>query len=209
MNCFGFGRNKIRSLPSISRHEIFAQSPSRNLIPIEPLWIVDALGLPQFDPRHQHEPPIAKGNDLIEIRSRIPAADGDLTKLTQINSRFGWVMQQQVFDSRGRLLASAQASDHEYYTLAQVALPRKVAIDLPPAQLSFQIETTGYQINQPFGDSQAIFSLPQDQLPNYPLVDITDPRFSVPAFPPGNANPYNITPLSQAPKVRGLESSRR
>src|SRR4051812_45296516 len=35
-----------------ARHDAFAQSPSRNLVPIEPLWIVDALGLPQFDPRH-------------------------------------------------------------------------------------------------------------------------------------------------------------
>jgi len=193
--------------PSIyfARHEQFAQSPSRNLIPIEPLWLVDALGLPMFDPRYQHDPPTPQGNDLVEIRSRIPAADGELTKITQVHNRFGWVMQQQVFDSRGRLLASSRTSDHEFYTLAQVALPRKVAIELPPAQLAFQIETAGYQLNQPFGDAQAIFSLPQDQLPNYPLVDITDPRFAVPALPPGNANPYAVTPVSQLPKVRGLE----
>ena len=190
-----------------ARHEAFALSPSRSLIPIEPLWIVDALGLPQFNPQHRHEGPFPQGNGLLEIRSRIPAPDGEMTKLTVVNDRFGWVMKQQVFDSRGRLLATSQTFDHEYYPFAQVALPRRVAIELPPAALSFQIESAGYLINQPFADSQAIFSLPQDQLPNYPLVDITDPRFSIPVAPPGATNPYTVTPLTQVPRVRGVEQN--
>ena len=198
--------------PSIffARHEAFAQSPNRSLIPIEPLWIADALGLPRFDPRHFHEGPTAKGNGLLEIRSRIPAADGELTKITWVHERFAWVMKQQVFDSRGRLLASAEATEHEYYPHAQIALPRKVAIELPSAQLAFQVESSGYLINQPFPNSTAIFALPQDQLPNYPLLDIADPRFSIPV-PPPQANPYavNYPRTSLTPRVRGLEANRR
>jgi hypothetical protein len=174
-----------------ARHDAFAASPNRTLVPVEPLWVVDAIGLPQFDPRHVHEGPLDKGNGVLEIRTRIPSPDGELTKLTTVNSRFAWVLGQQMFDARGRLLASSQTFDHEYYPHAQVALPRRVAIELPPAELSFQIETSGYLINQPLVDSQPIFSLPTDQLPNYPVVDLNDPRYSLPVVNPAN-NPYAV-----------------
>lgn len=182
-----------------ARHAEFARSPTRTLIPVEPMWLVDALGLPQFESQHRHEGPFPKGNGIVEIRSRIPSPDGEITKLTEVHDRFAWVMKQQVFDVRGRLLASAEASEHEYYPHAQAALPRKVSIDFPPAQLSFQVQTQGYLLNQAMGDSGVLFNLPQDQLPNYPLVNICDPQFQLPVTAP----PVNPR-VSQALNYRGM-----
>jgi len=187
-----------------ARHDQFAASPNRGLIPIEPLWIVDAMGLPKFDPNHRHEGPIARGNGIMEIRTRVPAADGETTKITLINAQYAWVVQQQVFDARGRLLASAQASDHEYFPHAQAALPRKVAIELPAAQLSFTVETQGYAVNVPLGDPAALFALPHEQFPNAPLVDLADPRLAPQATaPPANQGPPSYPAASAAPRIRG------
>jgi hypothetical protein len=195
-----------------ARHDQFAHSPNRALIPVEPSWVIDAMGLCRFDPNHRHEGPDVRGNGILEIRSRIPSPEGEVTKLTQLHAKYAWVMQQTMYDARGRLMASSQASEHEYYPFAQVALPRKVAISLPPAQLDFQVETGGYAINVALGDPGALFTLPQDQFPNYPLVDLADPRLqqqaapaSAPVAPPQAAYPT----AQEAPRIRGLDSATR
>jgi hypothetical protein len=188
-----------------ARHDTYAQSPNRALLPVEPLWVVDALGLPQFDPRHVHEGPLDKGNEELEIRSRLPAPDGELTRLLTVHSRYGWVMQQQLFDARGRLLASSRTFDHEYYPHAQVALPRRVAIELPPLEMAFQLETSGYLVNQSLGDPGPLFALPTDQLPNYPVVDLNDPRIFVPVVDPAR-NPYAVPTAPNGPLTSSLRS---
>jgi hypothetical protein len=197
-----------------ARHDQFARSPNRSLIPVEPSWVIDAMGLPRFDPSHQHDGPAVKGNGILEIRTRIPTVDGDVTKLTQVHAQYAWVTQQLMYDSRGRLIAAAQASDHEYYPYAQVALPRKVTIELPPAQLAFQVETAGYSLNVPLGDPAALFALPDGQFPNTPLVDLADPRLNPQATAP-NPNPaipptaVSFPSTSQTPNIRGLEPGPR
>jgi hypothetical protein len=187
-----------------ARHDQFALSPNRSLIPVEPLWIIDAMGLPHFEPTHRHDGPYPKGNGLVEVRSRIPTAEGESTKLTLLHQQYAWVMQQQVFDPRGRLIASAQATDHEYFPHAAAALPRKVAIELPAAQLSFAVETQGYSVNLSSGDGSE-FALPQEQFPNVPLVDLADPRINAQAATP--TPPAYVPPsypsANQQPRRRG------
>jgi hypothetical protein len=184
-----------------ARHDQFAASPNRNLIPIEPLWIIDAMGLPRFDPSQRHEGPLSRGNGMLEVRSHIPASDGERTKITLIDLQHAWVMEQQVYDARGRLLAAAQASEHEFFPQAAVALPRKVAIQLPGAQLSFTVETKGYSLNFPLENSGDLFALPREQLPNAPLVDLADPRLSPPAE---SQLPAGYPTTTEQPRLRGL-----
>lgn len=189
-----------------ARHDQFARSPNRSLVPIEPLWLIDAMGLPRFDPNHRHEGPTARTGGAMEIRTRFPTAEGENTKITLVHAQYAWVLEQQVYDVRGRLLASSKTSDHEFYPYAQVAMPRKVTIELPPAQLSFAVESQGYSLNVPLGDSAALFQLPQEQFPNAPLVDVAEP---VPGPAATSAQPYGPPPptyptTSEAPRVRGL-----
>jgi hypothetical protein len=187
-----------------ARHDQFALSPNRNMIPIEPLWIIDAMGLPHFDPNHRHDGPYPKGNSLVEIRSRIPTTEGESTKLTLLHQQYAWVMQQQLYDPRGRLVASTQADNFEYFPHAAAALPRKVAIELPAAQLSFTVETQGYSINLSSGDGSE-FALPQEQFPNAPLVDLADPRLNPQAAAP--TQPAYVPPsypsANVQPRLRG------
>jgi hypothetical protein len=184
-----------------ARHDQFALSPNRGLIPIEPLWILDAIGLPTFNPAHRYDEPMLRGNGVVEVRERFPAPDGEHTKVMLIHAQYAWVMEQQVFDARGRLLAAAKASDHEYYPYAQVALPRKVDFELPPAQMAFTVETQGYSLNVPLGDPAALFALPRDQFPNEPLVDLADPRLTPPS---ASAVPPMYPATSELPRMRGL-----
>jgi hypothetical protein len=188
-----------------ARHDQFAGSPNRNMLPIEPLWIIDAMGLPRFDPALRHEGPFPRAGGLLEIRSRIPAPEGERTKITVINQQYGWVVNQQVYDPSGRMLAAANATEYEYYPHARAALPRKVAIELPPAELSFSVESKGYAVNAPLGESAALFTLPQEQFPNVPLVDLADPRLAPPQQPAQRQLPPNYPATSELQNpIRGL-----
>ncbi len=159
-----------------ARHDEFARSTAAQTMPVEPQWLIDAMGLVDFDPMAKHEGPYDHGRDTIEIRSYYPTATGQVTKITHIHNRFAWVLGQQIYDTRGQLVATTKASNHQYFPLQQVALPRKVEFELAMAQLQFEVDTTDYRINQPLGNPELVFDLPTDDFPDTPVVNLLDPQ---------------------------------
>jgi hypothetical protein len=152
-----------RMQPSVlfARHDQFAQSPARQMLPIEPTWIVDALGLVTLDPGTPHDGPFIRGNGQLEVRSQIRGIHGDVTRTLVIDPSYGWIVEQNITDANNRLLASAIASNHRYYPEFGVSLPHRVEVLAPAANLRFQIEVGQYFINRPFEDPYERWSLPQ------------------------------------------------
>lgn len=170
-----------------ARHDQFRQGAGGNVIPVRPELVTDALGLVYLNPNANHEGPFAREQGQLEIRSRIPSASGEMTKVTVVDEKFGWVLEQHLYDSRGQPLASATSAEHRYYPLVDASLPHRVTIQLPPPARPFEIEVGQYTINQPAGDSTQLFTMPAYE--GYPLVDLgrTDigPRVqSQPRIPP-------------------------
>ena len=130
-----------------------------------------------------HEGPYAHGPGRFEIRSRISSADGPVTRVTVLDERYGWLLEQHFYNAQGQLLASSAAANHRYYPEVGVSLPHHVAVQLPPPNSSFQIDVQDYTINQLNSDAAQLFTMPT---PNgYPLVDLGAPA----AAPPGSAAP--------------------
>ena len=92
-----------------SRHDQFVGSAAQQLLPIEPRWLLDALGFMEFAPNDFHEGPVPRGNDIVEIRSVIQSRIGTLSRNTVIDAKRAWVLEQHIYDGRGTLLASAVA----------------------------------------------------------------------------------------------------
>ena len=153
-----------------ARHEQFAQSPVKNMIPIEPDWLVEALGLMQLDPNSELEGPYPYNTDHVEIRQQVRRPSGDITKRIVVHGRYGWIVLQEVYDAQQRLLASAQASGHQYDPNHKVSLPRTVDIKLPPAQIAFRLTVNEFLINQ-LNASTQLWTMPQ--INGYPPVDLT------------------------------------
>lgn len=169
-----------------ARHDRFAQSPMRRLLPIEPEWMSEAFGLVALDPNGFYEGPFPEGEDRVWIRARGQGQAGDLTKVTVIHNKYGWVLEQHLYDAGGNLLAKVEGSRHRYYPLEGVSLPHRIAVQLAPSQptqLAFHLDIGGYSINQLQGEPARMWELPR--LEGYPLVDLADPRFQ----PPGAAAP--------------------
>ncbi len=159
-----------------ARHDQLANPQVQRAFPVDPSWLIDALGLVTFNPMGRHEGPTPRGVDQLEIRSYVPSPTGDLTKVTLVHAQYGWVLQQQIYNQRGQLLASARASQHRYYAHAGVSLPQHVDVQLAPGQpseLSFELDMSDYYINQIYGDPEHLWSMPRPQ--GVPIINLADP----------------------------------
>ena len=71
------------------RHDQYAQSAARRLLPIRADWMPEMLGLVNFRPEDRHQGPFPLPDGRIEIRSTIDAADGELLKSTILDGTTG------------------------------------------------------------------------------------------------------------------------
>lgn len=185
-----------------ARHQEFQQSAARAVLPVEPGWLVQALGLVEFDPLAVHEGPTQPQEGQLQIRSVIPSADGQRVKITVLDAAYGHVIEQHLYDERGERLASALASKHHHDSATGVTLPRHVEIQLPASHMNFQVDVQEYLINRLAGDPSQLWSMPNHEgYPPMNLANLRPPGGGPPAsaYPPVNAGGFLPPPVNQAP----------
>jgi hypothetical protein len=193
-----------------ARHDQFATSRARQMLAIEPAWLIEALGLVEIDTGSVIEGPHAAGTDRVQLRTTLASAGGPHTRLLILHSKYAWVLEQHVFDERGQLIASSRTSGHEYYPLDGVSLPKRIEVQVPQGVLRLVLDVDRWGINQPLAEGQTLFELPRSQLGNYRFVDLADPNF----VPPGGNLPLPQPRLSQQPpddyrhRIRGFSQWR-
>lgn len=152
-----------------ARHDQYAGSEAQRMLPIEPDWLMDALGLAMFEPGDVHDGPRLLGDGTLEIRSVLNRPTGQKTKRTIIDARRAWVLQQHIYDAQGALLASAILKDHRYHPEAQVSLPQRIEIEMPATQLRLAIDVGSVQLNVPATNPE-LWQLPA--IAGFPRVDL-------------------------------------
>jgi hypothetical protein len=182
-----------------ARHDRFAVSRARSMIPLEPATLVEALGLVELDPLGQIEGPVPLGSDRLEMRIRTPTAAGEFTRVLYLHHQYAWVVEQHLYGPQGQLLATTKASEYEYYPTAGVSLPHEISVQVPDGQLAFSLNLPRHSINQPGAVDATTFDLPQEQLANYQFYDIASPNFVPPGGPP--TQPASAQPQTSRAKV--------
>ncbi len=152
-----------------ARHGQFAGSAAQQMLPIDPQWLIDAVGLSRFSPTDRHEPPVQRGDGTVEIRSLIQTRAGTMTKNTVLDARRAWILEQHIYNDQGTLVASSRALSHRYYPTMGVSLPQKIELNLPAAQLALTIDVGSVILNQT-GSSPELWSMPA--ISGYPQVDL-------------------------------------
>ncbi len=174
-----------------ARHQEYERSPVRNVMPVEPSWLIEALGLARFEPGDVHEGPYPAGEGRLEIKTRVASPQGELSKVTVVDATFGYVVEQRLFDAGGQVLASARASRHRYYAAQNASLPLHVEVELPPTGLAITVDVTEYMINQLAGAGEQLWAMPS--VPGYPLVNLANPN--APTNAPLNAPTTSPPPV--------------
>lgn len=187
---FWFRRNEPPAV-YFCRHDQFAASPARQAMPFEPGWLIEALGVVEFDPALPHQLTVQSG-DRLRIDTIRNTPQGPIKKVTIVDGSQGWVLEQHVFDAQQRLVASAVAGQHRRDPLSGLVMPKTVNIHCPPAQFSMLIDLGNVEINRLSADSSTLW-----QMPSYPgasVVDLSNPNLQMPA---------NVSGRQAAPSANG------
>ncbi|MEX2092292.1 MAG: hypothetical protein WD971_06425 [Pirellulales bacterium] len=183
------------------RHDQFANSAIRQMMPVEPAWLLSAMGMTEIDPASVVDGPLPRSDGTVEIRSTLPSASGTLQRVTVIDARRAWVVGQYVYDPTGQtLLAVAIAESHQYYPVEQVSLPQRIALQLPTAGLKLKIDMGTVQINQLSGDPNQLWTMPA--FDGYQKHDLGGavPNTQLPGGPTAQYLPTPVVPASFQPR---------
>lgn len=176
----------------VCRHDQYLSSDAQQVIPVDPEWLIDALGMPTFDPAYQHTGPHARRENRLEIHSQLPSADGTITKVTVVDAIHGYVLEQHVYNSRSERLASSIASEHRHDPATQVTLPTEIELQIPRAQMFLTLDVGDFQINTLAGANPALWAKPTYD--GYPEIDLCAPGA------PGVAVGAGVQPSIYAPR---------
>ena len=147
-----------------ARHDLYQQQLDRAVLPVDPTWISDALGLVQIDPNQVVAGPVMRPDGKLEVRSTMPLAAGVFQRVCYIDASAGHVTDQFLFAPSGARIAESHASNHQYYADVQCALPHSVQMTLTPnggPPLQMQIDVGSYAVNQILSGDPNLFVMPQ------------------------------------------------
>ncbi|MEN1681928.1 MAG: hypothetical protein AAGJ46_20290 [Planctomycetota bacterium] len=153
-----------------ARHDQHATGAARMLLPIDPAWVVDALGLVTLDPTAAYQGPLPRPDGSLELRHAVAGPSGTTQRVTVVEPTRAWVIEQHAYDAAGTLIASSTARDFRYDAAAQVSLPRRVTIRVPNADISLTVNTGAVAVNTPVANPGQHWTLPT--IEGYPLVDL-------------------------------------
>jgi hypothetical protein len=153
-----------------ARHDEFRGGIADQIMPLPPQWIISTLGLITLDPTSQVSGPFVRQPGQLEIHVVESGHSGPLRRILVLHDQYGYIMQQHVYHANGQVLASTSASDFQYDAPTGAVLPRKIEIQLPPAELAFTLDIQGYVINQLYADPAQLWSMPR--LNGYQYVDL-------------------------------------
>ena len=159
-------------------HDRFPNSPASRFLAVDPVWLIDAVGLAELDPAGRHQGPFPAGDGRLEVRSVLEKPDGLWTRVLIVDDRYAWVLEQHLYNPQGRLVASVYADQFEFDRDEEVSLPHDLRLQLgpgQPGQIALQLHVSSYAINQLMGDPAQLWAMPKYE--EAPPVDITSPSF--------------------------------
>ena len=190
-----------------ARHDQYRQQLNRAILPVDPTWVTDALGLVQIDPNTVDAGPILRDDGKYEISSMLNLPDGTYHRICFIEPNAGFVTDQFLYAPTGKLIAESHASNHAYYEQQQCALPHQVRLKLSPAvgpPLEMKIKVGSYTVNQLLSGDPQLFAMPTSASQ---MVDLTTlgGNPSVAPVPLGSSTPIDYSAnASTRPPLRGM-----
>ncbi len=180
-----------------ARHEEFQHHMLGSPLPVDPTWIIEALGLVHVDRASVQGEVIARGDGKLELRTLVPTASGAYSRILLIDAQGGFVRDQYLYSPDGRLVASASGAEHRFYPDASIVLPHSIRVQLQPISappIGLQIEIGSYVVNQLLGSDPNMFNLPADS--NGQEIDLS--RLSG-TLPPAEIRPMPTNADGSAP----------
>lgn len=181
-----------------ANHEQFKRSGGavRQAIPLEPSWLISALGLVDFSPNDFHQGPTLTPQGRLKLVTVNNAPAGRQYRISIIDANSGLIEQQSIYDQNRNLVAYTNSTRYKFYPQHNVSLPNRVDMHLftDGQEQKLTITTTGFNINSLFGDPNRMWKMPQPA--NVQRIDLSQVG-GAPASPPP---PARALPVVQSPR---------
>ncbi len=191
-----------------ARHDQYRQQLNRAILPVDPTWFMDALGLVQIDPNAVVEGPVKRDDGKLQVRSTMMMPNGMYQRVCLIEPSGGYVTDQFLYAPSGTLVAESQASNHVYYEQQQCALPHRVELRLAPAvgpPLAMRIDVGSYTVNQLLSGDPQLFTMPASASQ---AVDLTTLSGGAPMIVPPPTSGAAANYSASAPTAYPLRGTR-
>ncbi|MFN7890223.1 MAG: hypothetical protein ACK5OC_08035 [Pirellula sp.] len=158
-----------------AQHEQFEAQANRRMLPVSPMWLVEALGVIALDPYQMIQGPVTRADGMLEITTKVESPIGIYLRTLVVDPQFAFTKQIFLRDPSGRLVAIAQQSKHEYYASVQTSLPHQIKVQLipaldPPIELDVTIDS--YVVNGMTGAPSSQFTFPNTN--GYSVTNLID-----------------------------------
>ncbi len=178
-----------------------------DLLSVEPLWLIDALGLARIDLSIPHTEPVPRSDGLLEIRSAAIVGGNVGQRVLLIDAQTGVIKNQSLLGGDGQPRAVAEASQFEYFPIGQYSLPHRVRLSLQAGgqPMEMQIDISDWKINQLLTEDPNLFAMPDnasDRKINVSSASATSPLNAPPRL--GNTAGY-VSQIPIGPSLRGIE----
>lgn len=170
-----------------ARHVEFESQVDRPVLPVSPIWLIQAMGICEIKSRLVQDP-VTRADGLVELTTEEPSPIGNYTRTLVVDPKYGFTRQVFLRDPTGRLVANAQQSKHEYYASVQSSLPHHIKVQLIPSGsplLELDISIASYVVNSLATDNMTQFVMPNTN--GYQVVNL------------GQSGPQAIVPQQVAP----------
>lgn len=174
-----------------ARHVEFDAQPNRPVLPVSPVWLIQAMGVCEIDlDKLPADGVFTRADGMVELTTLEPSPIGNFTRTLVVDPKYGYSRQVFLKDPTDRLVANATQSKHEYYSSIRSCLPHQVKVQLIPAgsePLELEISIASYVVNSLAADNMTQFQLPSTN--GYTVKNL------------GQTGPLAITPQQVAPPL--------
>lgn len=156
------------------RHDQYQTSAASQMMPIDPQWVIDSMGLTTLDLQQRHNGPHALGNGRYAVETLLHKPSGIWKRTIVVDSKLGAVVEQHLRDPFDRLVTSAIASQHDHDPLNEVTLPGHILLSWPAADFTLEITVNEWEINYPGQRPAELWQMPQSVTDR--VINLADPR---------------------------------
>jgi hypothetical protein len=194
-----------------ARHDQFATQIDRQILPVSPEWLIEAMGIIDLDPSTVIGMPRVLADGMIEVESTIASPIGQYRRTLHVDPKLGIVRQILLRDPSGRLLGSSILSDHQYYQAIQTSLPHKAKIQLIPSgssPMSLEVDIGFYTVNDNQGNDPERWNAPPPA--GYTVINLVELNSGQPnaiRLPEYQAAPFTV-PQTSYRGVRDMDNVR-
>ena len=145
------------------RHDQYSQTAASSQLPIEPSWVIEALGVKPLDPTLSWLGPRPTSDGLFyELRAQEQTPKGMITRVVYVDRRTATIAAQRIYDSNNYLVVDATTRAVRRDALNGIYAPQKIDIFSPRDNFKLSIDLGTFDLNRISTDTLATWGIPQN-----------------------------------------------